>query len=53
MYPDAMEARVHFQKDVTLEYTDTIVDYQAWHQFATVDHHEDVEELVCPQFFES
>jgi len=27
VYPDAMEARVHFQKDVTIEYTDTIVDY--------------------------
>ena len=48
MYPDAMEGRVCFQKDVTLEYKETITDYQAWHKFATVDHHEDVEELVFP-----
>ena len=31
VYPNAMEARVKFQKDVTLEHTDTIVDYQSWH----------------------
>ena len=53
VYPNAMEARVCFQKDVTIEYTNTIADYQAWHQFATVDHCEDVEELVFPQFSES
>ena len=27
MYLDAMEARVHFQKYVTIEYIDTITDY--------------------------
>ena len=27
MYPDATEARVRFQKDVTVEFMDTIVDY--------------------------
>ena len=48
VYPDAMEARVHFQQDVTFEHADTIMDYQAWHQFATIDHREDVEELVFP-----
>ena len=53
VYPDAMEARVSFQKDVTIEYTDTITDYQACHQFANVDHREDVEELVFPQLSES
>ena len=50
---DATEARVCFQKDVTIEYTDTITDYQAWHQFTTIDHHKDVEELVFPQISES
>lgn len=48
MYLDATKARVHFQKDVTTEYTDTITDYQSWHQFITIDHREDVEELVFP-----
>lgn len=52
VYPNAMEARVRFQKDVTLQYMDTITDYRAWHQFATVDHHEDVEELVFQEFSE-
>jgi len=49
----AMEARVCFQKDVTIEYRDTTTDYQAWHQFATIHHREDVEELVFPQLSES
>ncbi len=53
VYPDATEARFRFHKDVTIEYADTIIDYQAWHQFTTVDHCEDVEELVFPQLFES
>lgn len=53
MYPDATKARVCFHKDVTIEYMDTIIDYQAWHQFTTVDHHEDVEELVFPQLSKS
>ena len=53
MYLDAMEAGVHFQKDVTLEYTDTIIDYRAWHQFAIVDHCEDVKELVFQQLSDS
>ena len=44
VYSDAMEVRVRFHKDVTLEHTDTIVDYKGWHQFATINHHEDVEE---------
>ena len=46
VYLDVMDARVNFQKDVTLKYMDTIADYQSWHQFAIVDHHEHVEELV-------
>lgn len=53
VYLDASEARVHFQKDVTTEYMDTITYYPTWHQFATVDHCEDIEELVFPQLFES
>lgn len=53
MYPDATKARVHFQKDVTTEYVDTIRDYQAWNQFSTVDHCKDVEKLVFLQFSES
>jgi len=52
-YPDATEARVFFQQDVTIEHADTTTDYQAWHQLATIDHCEDVEELVFPQLFES
>ena len=48
VYPDATEARVRFQQDVTIQRTDTITDDQAWHQFATVDHHKDVEELLFP-----
>jgi len=49
VYLNEMEAKVHFQKAVTTEYTDTVGDYQAWHQFATVDPREDVKELVFPQ----
>ena len=52
VYPDAIVARVRFQKDVITEYTDTIVDYQSWHHFRNVDHHEDVKELVFPQLSE-
>lgn len=48
VYPDATKARVRFQKDVTMEYANTIVGYQAWHQFATNDHHKDVDELDFP-----
>ena len=29
------------------------MDYQSWHQFATVDHREDVEELDFAWFSES
>lgn len=31
VYPDATVAKGHFQKDVTMEYVDTIIDYQDWH----------------------
>lgn len=31
VYLADMEARVKFQKDVTLEHMDTIVDYRSWH----------------------
>lgn len=31
VYLDAMEARARFQKDVTLQYMDTIMDFRAWH----------------------
>jgi len=48
VYLDAMEVGVGFQKYVTKGYTNTIVDYQAWHQFTTVNPHEDVKELVFP-----
>ena len=30
VYPDEIEARVFFQKDVTIEYIDTIRGYQSW-----------------------
>lgn len=45
VYPDAMEARFMFQIDFTAKHTDTIKDYQSWHQYVIVDHHEDVEQL--------
>lgn len=53
VYLDSMEERVRFHKDVTIEHTDTIINYQAWHHFAIIDHCEDVEELVFQQFFKS
>lgn len=53
VYPDVKEERVRFQKDVTIDYMDTITKYQVWHPFSIIDHHEDVEELVFPHFFES
>ena len=46
MYSDSMEARVHSQQDVTIEHADTIMNYQASHRFATIDHRKDVKELV-------
>jgi len=45
VYPDAMEVRSWFQTDVTVEHTDTIRDYQSWHQYVTVDQHEDVKKF--------
>lgn len=45
LYPDAMEARFRFQNNVTAEHTDIIKDYQSWHQYDTIDQHEDVEQL--------
>jgi len=52
-YPDETEARICFQKYVTTKYMDTITNYQDLHQFATIDLHEDVEELVFTQLVES
>lgn len=49
VYSDAMKARVHFQHDATIERTYTITFDQDWHQFSTIEHREDVEELVLPQ----
>jgi len=45
VYPNSMEARYKFQTDVTVEHMDTLKDYQSWHQYATIDQHEDVEKL--------
>lgn len=53
VYPDAMEARFCFEKDINKEYEDTISNYQAWNQFVTNDHGEGVDELVFPQSSES
>jgi len=53
VYPDATKAKVRFQQDVIIEHADTITNYQAWHQFVTIDHREDVKELVFPQLSES
>jgi len=48
VYLNIMEARVQFQKDVTIEYTDTITDYQSYHLFTTTNHEEHVNDLVFP-----
>jgi len=45
VYPDAMEAKVRLQTYVTVEHLKTIRDYRAWHQYVTLDKHEDVEQL--------
>ena len=45
VYLDSMQARVRIQTYVTMEHTNTIKDYRSWHQYVTVDQHEDVEEL--------
>jgi len=45
VYLDVMEARFRFQMDVIIEHTNTIKDYQSWHQYVTVDQHEDVKQL--------
>lgn len=45
VYLDAMEARFRFQMDVTTEHTDTLKDYQCWHQYVIVYQHEDVGQL--------
>jgi len=31
VYPDVTEGRVHFQKNFTIEYMDTIKKYLTWH----------------------
>lgn len=49
VYPDTTGERAWFQKDDTIERTDTITDGQAWNQFTTIDHHNDVKALVLPQ----
>jgi len=38
VYPNATKARVFFQRDVTIECIDTIMNDQSLHQFATIDH---------------
>jgi len=48
VYSNAMEARVHFQQDVITKCANTIMDDQAWHQFTTIDHPKDFEELIFP-----
>lgn len=53
VYSDSTEVRVFFQKDVNMEYADTITNYQGWHQFTTINHQEDVDDLDFPQLFES
>lgn len=50
IYMKAMEARVHFDKEITSQYGDTITQYQAWYQFVIEDHREEVIELVFPQY---
>jgi len=45
VYLDAMEAGFKFHMDVTSKHTDTIKDYQSWHQYVITYKHEDVEQL--------
>lgn len=53
VYSNATEGKIHFQEDVTVDYTDTIMDYRSWHQFTIFNHHEDIKDLVLPYFSES
>lgn len=53
VYLDEIEARFFFHKDVTTKYVETITNYQAWNQFATIDHQEDVDKLVFRQLSKS
>lgn len=52
VYLDATKVRVRIQQEVTIECADTITNEQAWHQFAMIDHHKDIKELVSPQLSE-
>ena len=45
VYPNAMEGRFRFHMDSKGEHTNTIKDYQPWHQYVTIDQHEDVKQL--------
>jgi len=53
IFPDAMEARVRFQKDTIKQFGDTIMQYQAWHQYVIEKHQVEVAKLVFPQALES
>ena len=53
IYPDAMEVRVHYQKDTIKQFGDIITQYQAWHQYVTEKHQVEVVKLVFPQISES
>jgi len=43
-----MEARVCYQKYTLNYFGDTIIQYQAWHQYVTKKHQLEIVELVFP-----
>ena len=49
IYPDFMEARVHYQKDTIKQFGDIISAYQAWYDYMIEKHQVEVSELVFPQ----
>lgn len=53
VYPNAMEARVYFQKDIVKKFGDPIAQYEAWHQYVAKKQKEEVVELDFPQTLES
>jgi len=53
VYTDAMEARVHFQKDIIKHFRDTITLYQACHQYVIKKQQVELVDLDFSQASES
>jgi len=45
LYLDAMEARVRFHPDTITQFGDVIAQYQAWHQYVTMKHQVEFDDL--------